>query len=209
MARDPIETTQVDAKSPIDEQLMLLSLKANDDDHETRILGLEAGGGSSGAALDDPRIGRALSGFDDNTGEFIRHRFSAQSNYISESPDSLNAYDPFGEDAKELTLSPGVFGEITTTAFSTNAEGYLGKILSLTKSDKLYFKKKKGLNFFGLIYTDNTTLSDSITIKIDGVAVNTYGSVDENGVAHGATFSSGTTGTNKFQFGKWFFRIRP
>ena len=208
--RTPISTSQVDAKSPIDEALTLTSIKCNDDDHETRILALEAAGVGGGPTLnqDDPTKGVLIVGGQDNVSRFERRRFWIYQQVKGGKRDSINAYDSDKDDLETRLVAPF---EIDTSSISVvDANTYSGILLSLAKNESRTFRCKKGENYFGLMHVSSSALSNSITITVDDVAVNsaTLGIVDEDGVAVSATFSSNTASTFATDR-QYFFGLDP
>lgn len=205
MAFVNITPSQTDAKSPIDVQLMDVGLNQNLDDHEARILALEAGGGSGGGSSDpsqDPRYGAILAGFQTNDPKFWRRRYKPNQQILSngEKLNTLEGFDPEGSDLSRWnnTDDGAVF------SYATYAQAYLGYQLFLAKGKKWNFKVKKGENFFGIGYVRG--YSDNVEIFIDGQTVTAFGGiVDENGSAQTNAFS--TAGSVVSSPIKWYFGL--
>ena len=204
--------TDVDAKSPIDETLME-RVKSNEDDLDSRVTTLEAaGGGGGGNSLTlpgDPRIAEIIAGCEDNSPRFVRRRWSVFSSIIYGNRETINGYDV---DRNDLNVRPlHLVDNDATSVLNANTNGYLGLRLSLADGKKRAFKVKKGENFFGLVYTVFSTGSTSVTVTVDGVAVNnaSLGLIDENGTAISAATFNPQEATTRFQVGRWFLGLDP
>lgn len=211
MAFTTITASQTDAKSPIDEDLMDTGLRLNFDDHETRILALEgAGTGTGGTSIlalqEEPAFGQVVEGMQTNCARLDRGKWHTMSSRNFKMRQNLNAYDPIDPDL--ATLHHALTENDTASRPNTDAEEYLGFSLDLKKNEKRSFRVKVGYNYFGLFYTRKSTTTDSVTVTVDGVAVNTAGLVDEEGTTHSATFTTVSANT-RYQTGKWFFGLDP
>lgn len=204
MAFSNITASQTDAKSPIDVQLMDVGLNQNLDDHEARILALEAGSGSGSSSdpSQDPRYGQILAGFQTNEPKFWRRRYKPNQSILSNG-EKLNTPEGFDPDNNDLsrwnnTEDGAVF------SYATYAPAYLGYQLFLAKGKSWTFKIKNGENFFGVGYVRG--YSDTIEIYIDGQTVTGFGGiVDENGTAQTNSFS--TAGSVVSSPIKWYFGL--
>ena len=207
---DYIEITepQTDADSPINETLMRGTSGADPNggmrgnfrnlDARTTVLESAISDSLSPLALkDDIRIAKPLIGLVDNVGEFFRSKFHVFSNINARNRQFITAYDTESIDPNVL-LTHLVGQDLTSFTSSILADGYRGVEYLLNKGGKRAFKVKKGLNYFALYAQTSSVLADSITVTIDGVAIDTSPFVDENGDAHGsATFSTVTASNFK------------
>ncbi len=205
MAFDPLLSTETDAKSPIDQNLMD-TIRLDFDDHEARILALESGGGSGGGASSgDPRYGAITVGLETNEAKLWRKRYSAFQN-ILKSGEKLN--NQFGFDPEGSDLSRWIgFQQPNATNFSSDAKAYNAHYCSVGQGNSVSFKIKKGENFFGIGTTNASTSSNQIRVKIDGVSITSFGGItDETGAAGADTYTS-VSATTLYQSVKWFFGL--
>ncbi len=187
-----ITSTQTDAKSPIDVQLMDTGLRLNFDDHEARILALEAGGGSSGGSTDpelDPRYGSIVSGCRTNEAKYWRKRYHSVQQVLNSGEKILDVsgFDPSQEDQSRWINTTD---HVRFTILS-DTEAYLGEYTVVPKSRSFEFHIKPGENFFGIGYSATSTTSDTVEVYIDGLSVTGFGGiVDQNGAAQTNSFSA-------------------
>lgn len=205
MAYVDILDSQTDAGSPLDQQLMD-TINHDFDDHESRILALEAGGGSGGTSTnpaDDPRYGSIIAGLQTNEAYFKRKRYHISQSIINngEKLNNLEGFDPEGTDESrwENTEDGAIF---TTNALSND---YLGYHYTLPKGNSWSFKLKKGENFFGIGSVKSSVNSNTVRVYIDGLSVTGFGGVvDENGAARSDSYS-GTSSSTIYYATQWFF----
>lgn len=202
----PILSSEVDPKSPIDQNLMDSKIKNDLDDHEARILALEAGGGSGGGSsdpADDPRYGRVLAGFQTNEAILKTRRYkpfqSIQQN--GNKQNNIEGFDPEGSDQSRFSG----YEEGDGTAITINGELYQGYGYFIQQGERFQFRLKKGENMFGIGFTNATGFSDAVTVRVDGQSVTALGLYDENGVARANDFNANSGS----QFGaiEWFFGL--
>ena len=213
MAFTPITVAESDAKSPISESLWA-KVRENFDDHEARILALEAGGGGggSGAIIEDEkaRYATVLSGLEDDTAKFWRRRFGIFQNIINGNPIStIEGFDPEGKDSGETWIGLEQ-QEDQSTGWTISSDGryYNGEAVVIPKDSKFSFRLKKGLNFFGIGYHPDPTASDNVEVFVDGQTPTALGLLDEKGSPAPDAFSS-VASTAFFGAVKWYFNLDP
>ena len=185
-----IPTTDVDAKSPIDVTLMSTNIKGDLDDLNSRVLGLEGGAGASNTG-DTGSIGVIKSGLQTNEAKYWRKKYSFFSNAInSDKIDNPPTGFSLSQDLQDRIIYPGANDTNTSGADNSYFYGITGQ---LTKNNFWIFKIKKGENFFGLGNDLSPGVSDSVTVKIDGVSVTGKALTDEAGVARSDTFTKPST----------------
>lgn len=207
MAFVTITSSQTDAKSPIDVQLMDVGLNQNLDDHEARILALESGGGSGGSSdpSQDPRYGSVLAGFQTNEAKFWRLRYAIPQGVINngEKLNNIEGFDPGGEDQSRFMYG----NEQINWTYDTLSNYYLGLSLLIPDGKTMSFKVKKGENFFGLGMLKHSSGSDTVRVYIDGQSITSFGGItNEFGSSRADTFSS-VAAVNLFQHVEWFFGL--
>lgn len=167
-----------------------------------------AGGGNVLTIPDDPKKAVIIAGCQDNTAKFWQKKFHVLSNW-TQGAKNIDLQEEFGEVDHEVRSTLPVANDTSSAYYSSSATDYLGASLNLAKSSVRTFKSKIGENFFGIAFREQTTgVCDAVTILVDGVAVNTYGCVDETGAAVSATFSTvaAAAGSNAI---KYFFNLDP
>jgi hypothetical protein len=212
MAFTQIQPDQTAAKATIDEELMDVGLRQNFDDHEVRILQLEAlsGGADEVDVTDlfarletDPR-------FLNDLGILYTRRFHLQSNFnnsikdldgLPEAPDWSN------NDREFLRIVEPVRQTGTINYVANDTDYFKGGTASLEKDTKIELYIKRGWNFFsigaGIL---NTTACDSLTILIDGQTPSSLGLTDINGDAATDTISFNSTDA-QYQRNFFFFGL--
>lgn len=202
----PLLSSEVDPKSPIDQNLMDSKIKNDFDDHEARILALEAGGGSAGSSdpADDPRYGAVLAGFITNEAKLKTRRFkplqTIQQNANIQK--NLEGFDPEGEDQSRFSGYEESNGGL---AIQINSQLYMGYGFFLAQGRRFQFRLKKGENMFGIGFVNASGFSDGVTVTVDGQSVTSLGLYNENGVARSNAFNANSGS----QFGaiEWFFGL--
>lgn len=207
MAYVNIPDTDRDAKSPLDESLFQ-TIDDDFNDHESRILALEAGSGSGGGSSDpsqDPRYGSILAGFQTNEAILWKRRYKPQQGVINngEKLNNIEGFDPEGTDQSRWLNSD----DNNVPAYYSDTLAYLGYYSSIIKSKSYSFKIKKGENFFGLGYLRAVGVCDQIRVYIDGASVSTTGLYNENGTTRADTFSSLDGAVSIYQKIEWFFGL--
>lgn len=205
MAYITIPSGDVDQGSIIDEALMSGKIKNNFDDHETRILALEAlsGGGSSGSAAVESPYANITVGGQTNEAQFWKFR-----HHVVMSGTSQPSNDSHADFEKTNTESRFFFDarSQTNSAIFSNTQSYLGHQLFLEQNESIYFRIKKGENFFCIGFYLAAVTADSVTVLVDNVNVNTLGLTDETGAVVPATFNA--TGTpNRYGTTKHFYGL--
>lgn len=204
MAYNPILSTEVDAKSPIDQALMSNKIKNDFDDHEARILALEAGGGSGGSTdpKTDPRYGQVLAGFETNEAVLKRRKYHFYQNItLNAAKQNTEGFNPEADDDSRWFITEDGVG----LTFQTNVEFYLGYAYFLPQGKKVYFQIKKGENFFGLSQYRGSGYTDTVTVKIDGQSMTALGIKNEYGGARADDYSLNSG--NQVQYTEWFFGL--
>lgn len=182
-----IPAGDVDQGSVVDEALMSGKIKNNDDDHETRILALEALSGGGVAAADAKAVLATITaGGQTNEAKFwkLRHHIMSSSLPYSKNKD--------GQDFEKSDSSERFFHDPHFTVVSTwygSSESYLVSEYGLANSEIIQFKIKKGENFFCLGFRDLTSGSTNMRVYLDGVNVNTVGLKNEFGATVPVSFS--------------------
>ena len=69
----------------------------------------------------------------------------------------------------------------------------MGAAFEIAKSSSVSIKLKKGINYFALTGLTQNTLSDSVTVKINGQSVTSLGLKDEKGALRSDTYSTNTS----------------
>lgn len=207
MAFVNITPSQTDAKSPIDVQLMDVGLNQNLDDHEARILALEAGGGSGGSSdpSQDPRYGSVLAGFQTNEAKFWRKRYGVPQSVINngEKLNNIEGFDPEGNDQSRFFYG----NEQINWAYDTNSNYYNGFTLLIPDGKAISFKLKKGENFFGIGGHKGTAICDTVRVYIDGQSITSFGGItNEYGASRADTYSM-IAAVDLFQHVQWFFGL--
>lgn len=211
MAYDPILSTEVDAKSPIDVNLMTNKVKENFDDHEARILALEGGGGSGGGSsgADDPKYGSIVAGLETNEPVFWRKKYDLFETILAsgEKNNGDMGFDPEGTDQTrwmgfELPYD-GSMGVTFDTQLNNNT--YRGDYSFIPQGASFSFKLKKGENFFGIGDFKFSSSSDGVVVTINGQSMTALGITDEMGVPRADSYS--TIATDTLPSVTWFFGI--
>lgn len=210
MAYDPILAGEVDAKSPIDVNLMTNKIKEDFDDHEARLLALEGGGGSGGgsSSSNDPRYGSIIGGLQTNEPVFWRKKYSFLETVLA-SGEKYSGDLGFDPDNSEQSRWIGFEEPYDASSFDTvadSASAYRGYFCLIPDGKTFSFKLKKGENFFGLGAVKVTTGPSAITVKIDGQSLTSLGITDEAGVARADDFAS-TSSIDSYSC-EWFFGLR-
>lgn len=212
MAFNSINSTQTDAKSPIDEQLMDVGVRQNFDDHESRILALESGGGGGGGGGTsdaDPRFGKIVVGLADNIAENWEVTFTPEQAVVRNQNTAFEDDYGFNPELTDRNIflrmhepDSNKSNYFITTA---RADCYNSLSFDIPDNGKVVFTLPKGVNRFSLgVFSSNTGQSDSITVKIDGQTMSAFGMTDENYVARTDTFTT-VTSAAKFQTQEHFW----
>ena len=153
----------------------------------------------------DPRLAKVLSGLEVNTKKPLRRRFHALSNYISLSPDYINAYDPLGTDPNVLDIFP--MNNLLDGLHVATALAYLGSEFSMDQGEKRYFIKKRGVSTIGISYRRTvSTSSDNVELRFNGQTLTALSIKDEDGVVYGSDGIStiGGVTVTRYQETKFF-----
>jgi hypothetical protein len=189
-----IPSADVDQGSVVDESLMSGKIKNDLDDLDARTTALEAlsGGGSVAAAAVEDLFADIVAGGDDDIAKFwkVRHHVMMNTNGLG-----VNAE---GQDLEERDVMERFFHDPNFTAVSSmqaNASAYLGNYYLVEQNEQVQFRIKKGENFFCIGTILAASHATVFRVYVDGVNVNTYGLVDENGVTVASSFSSNNATT--------------
>lgn len=200
MAFVVIPSADVDQGSVVDESLMNAGIKNDLDDLDSRTATLEAlsGGGGVAVAAAEDLFADIVAGADDDIAKFwkVRHHLMMNTNGLG-----VNAE---GQDLEEKDVMERFFHDPNSTNVSSmvsNASAYLANYYALEQNEQLQFRIKKGENFFCISSPTAVSFATVFRVYVDGVNVNTYGLVDENGTTVASSLSVNNATT---QYGKLF-----
>lgn len=196
MAFSQIQPTQTEAKAVIDEQLMDTGLRLNFDDHESRLLAVEAAVGTAGEVSVEDLFADILTDkrFFSNEGILFKRRYHA-STTKNDARISAKAFDKDsggdieGDDKEVRVMFKHEYDDLIQGGVDSNLL-YKGASVVMIDGAEILFKVKRGENFFGIGTRVNPGHSDTIEILIDGQTPVSLSLVDQNGNAAPNSFSN-------------------
>lgn len=184
----PIPAGDVDQGSPVDESLMSGKIKNDFDDHEARLLALEAlSGGGAAAADNESRFAKILAGGETNEAKFWKFRHYPSITHIDGiREDNLDDFE--AKESRERWIFDQKF-TINSTFSGVDAAQYLQKSYTVAQNEQISFRIKKGENFFCWGTLHGSGSPSIVRVYVDGINANTYGLKDEAGNTVPATLN--------------------